>query len=76
MFSSYPVHRALGCLLFAIFVLSFAIQGWLFLARKPVATGKGVVLLFDVSQHHTVDTRQLTQTFFDVLLALSHTKYS
>lgn len=76
MFSSYPVHHTLGCFLFASFALSLATQGRLFLARKPVATGKGVVLLFDVSQHHIVNTRQLTRAFFDVLLALSHTKFS
>lgn len=47
----------------------------LFLARKPVVPGEGVALLFAVSQRHMVDTRQLTQAFFDVLLAPSHTKF-
>lgn len=70
-----PVHHIWGHFLFAVSTLSLTIQRLLFLARKPVAPGEGVALLIDVSQHPIVDTRQLTQAFFDILLALSHTKF-
>lgn len=46
---SYPECPTPDCFLFALFVLSFAIQRLFSLAKKPVENGKDIVPLFGVS---------------------------